>query len=127
MCLIDFGSIWQQFWVHVGHHLGDWRHSRIHTKSYTFLMNFDGSGGRSWHHFLVFLGCLFQDRFVIVLGWVLVSIWEPFGLPNGVHVEGFGGSGLGTILGWFLGGSGTLLKFKVQQHRGAIRPWRGPR
>ena len=33
------------------------------------------------------------------------SILEPFGLPNGVYVEGFGGSGLGSILGWFLGGA----------------------
>ena len=78
-------------------------------------MNFQGSGGRSWHHFLIFLGCLFQDRFLIVLESVWGRILEPFGLPNGVYVEGFGGSGLGSILGWFLGGSGTLLKFKVQQ------------
>ena len=63
----------------------------------------------------MFLGCLFQDRFLIVLGSVLGSIWEPFGLPNGVYVEGFGRAGLGSILGWFLGGSGTLLKFEVQQ------------
>ena len=39
-----------------------------------------------------------------VLGWIL----EPFGLPNGVYFEGFGGSGLGSILGWFLGGSEIL-------------------
>ena len=55
----------------------------------------------------MFLGCMFQDRFLIVLGSVLGSISEPFGLPNGVHVEGFGGSDLGSILGWFLGRSGT--------------------
>ena len=54
-------------------------------------MIFQGSGGRSWHHFLIFLECLFQDRFLIVLGSVLGSILEPFGLPNGVYVEGFGG------------------------------------
>ena len=54
-------------------------------------MIFQGSGGRSWHHFLMFLGFLFQDRFFMVLGSVLGSILEPFGLPNGVHVEGFGG------------------------------------
>ena len=83
-------------------------------------MIFQGSGARNRHHFRMFLGCLFQDRFLIVLGSVLGSIWEPFGLPNGVYVEGFGGSGLGSILGWFLEGSGTLLKFEVQQKLGAI-------
>ena len=73
-----------------------------------FLMIFQGSGGRSWHHFLIFLECLFQDRFLIVLGSVLGSILEPFGLPNRVYVKGFRGSGLGSILGWFLGGSEIL-------------------
>ena len=68
----------------------------------------------------MFLGCLFQDRFLIVLGSVLGSILEPFGLPNGVYVEGFGGSGLGSILGWFLGGSGTPPKFKAGQNLGRI-------
>ena len=62
----------------------------------------------------MFLGYLFRDRFLIVLGSVLGSIWEPFGLPNGVYVEGFGGSGLGSILGWFLGRSATPLNFEVQ-------------
>ena len=82
-------------------------------------MHFQGLGGPSWRHFLMFLGCLFQDRFLIVLGSVLGSILEPFGLPNGVYVEGFGGSGLGSILGWFLGGSATLLKFKAGAQGGA--------
>ena len=71
-----------------------------------------GSRGRSWHRFLMLLGCLFRDRFLIVLGSVLESILEPFGLPNGVYVEGFGGSGLGSILGWFLGGA------RIQARRG---------
>ena len=61
-------------------------------------MNFHGSGGPSWLHFPMFLGCLFQDRFLIVLGSVLGSILEPFGLPNGVYVEGFGGAILGLFL-----------------------------
>ena len=80
-------------------------------------MIFQGSGARNRHHFGMCLGCLFQDRFLIVSGSVLGSILEPFafGFPNGVYVEGFGGSGLGSILGWFLGGSGTPLKFEVQQ------------
>ena len=69
-----------------------------------FLMIFQGSGGRSWHHFLMFLGCLFQDRFLIVLESVLGSILEPFGLPNGVYVEGF----VGSILGLFLLGREIL-------------------
>ena len=69
-------------------------------------------GGRSWHHFRMFLGCLFQDRFLIALGSVLGSILEPFGFPNGVYVEGFGGFGLGSILGWFLGGA------RIQATRG---------
>ena len=85
-------------------------------------MNVHGLGGRSWHHFPMFLGCLFQDRFLIVLESVLGSILEPFGLPNGVYVEGFGGSGLGSILGWFLGGSGTPPKFKAGQKCTAIYP-----
>ena len=66
-------------------------------------MIFQGSGGRSWHHFLMFLGCLFRDRFFIVLGSVLGSILEPFGLPNGVHVEGFGGVGFGVDFGMVSG------------------------
>ena len=68
----------------------------------------------------MFLGCLFRDHLLIVLGSVLGPVWELFGLPNGVHVEGFGGSGLGSILGWFLGGSWTLLNFEVQQKLVAI-------
>ena len=43
-----------------------------------FLMNFHGLGSPSWSNFLMFLGCLFQDRFLIVLGSVLESIWSPF-------------------------------------------------
>ena len=87
--------------------------------------DFSRFGGRTWHHFLMFLGYLFRDSFLIVLGSVLGSIWEPFGLPNGVHVEGFGGSGLGSILGWFLGGSGTPLKFKAGQKLVLIFPLLG--
>ena len=74
----------------------------------------------------MFLGCLFQDRFLIVLESVLGSILEPFGLPNSVYVEGFGGSGLGSILGWFLGGSGTPPKFKAGQKWRAIYGVAGP-
>ena len=33
-------------------------------------MNFHGLGSPSWSNFLMFLGCLFQDRFLIVLGSV---------------------------------------------------------
>ena len=58
---------------------------------------------------------MFRDRFLIVLGSVLGSILEPFGLPNGVYVEGFGGSGLGTILGWFLGWVWVLPKSRAGQ------------
>ena len=72
------------------------------------------------------LGYLFRDRFSIVLGPVLGTILEPFGLPNGVHVEGFGGSDLESILGWFLGGSATSLNFEVQQKLVVISRWRGP-
>ena len=57
----------------------------------------------------------------MVSGSVLGSILEPFGLPNGVYVEGFGGSGLGSILGWFLGGA------RIQGRRGGggkkVPPW----
>ena len=74
----------------------------------------------------MFLGCLFQDRFLIVLESVLGSISEPFGLPNGVYVEGFGGSGLGSILGWFLGGSGVLPKSRARQKVVVITRFWGP-
>ena len=50
-------------------------------------MNYDGSGGRSWHHFLMFLGCLFQDRFLAVLGSVLGSIWGPFWNQHGTKID----------------------------------------
>ena len=83
-------------------------------------MNFHGSEGPSWQHFPTFLGCLFQHSFLIVLGSVLGTILEPFGLPNGVYVEGFVRSGWGSILEWFLGGSGTPPKFKAGQKWGAI-------
>ena len=69
-----------------------------------FSMIFQGSGGRTWHHFLMFLGYLFRNRFLIVLGSVLGSIWELFRLPNGVYVEGFGGSGFVVDFGMVFGG-----------------------
>ena len=40
-------------------------------KNLQFLMIFQGLGVRSWHNLSVFLGCLFQDRFLMVLGSVL--------------------------------------------------------
>ena len=59
---------------------------------HTMIFNdFQSSGDRSWHHFLIFWGCMLGDRFLIVLGSVLGSILEPFGFLNGVYVEGFGG------------------------------------
>ena len=130
-CASVFGSIFERFLMDFGVYLGTifgscWASSggsatyQKSLKTNGFLMNFHGSGGRSWHHFRMFLGCLFQDRFLIVLGSVLGSILEPFGLPNGVYVEGFGGSGLGSILGWFLGGSGTPPKFKAGRKLVAI-------
>ena len=51
----------------------------------------------------MFLGCLFLERFLIVAGSVMGSILEPFGLPNGVYVEGFGGSILGLFFIVFRG------------------------
>ena len=45
----------------------------------------------------MFFGCLFQDRFLIVLGSILGSILEPSGFPNGVYVGGFGGCGVGGV------------------------------
>ena len=88
-------------------------------------MNFHGLGSPSWSNFLMFLGCLFQDRFLIVLGSVLGSILEPFGLPNGVYVGGFGGSGLGSILGWFLGGSGSSENLESGKSTRRFRPFLG--
>ena len=72
------------------------------------------------------LDYMFQDRFLIISGSVLKSIWEPLGLPNGVYVEGFGWSVWGSILGWFLGGSGTPLDFNIQQNRERLGPGGGP-
>ena len=67
--------------------------------------------------FLRFGGVCFK----IVLGSVLGSILEPVGLPNGIGFERFGGSVLGSLLGWFLGGRiGTPLKFKAGQNWRAI-------
>ena len=128
-CASVFGSSCERFLVDFGVYLGIifgscWASSggsatdQKSLKTCWFSVNFHGSGGRSWHHFPMFLGCLFQDRFLIVLESVLGSISEPFGLPNGVYVEGFGGSGLGSILGWFLGGLGPL-----QNSKFAEIPW----
>ena len=50
-------------------------------------MNFHGLGSPSWSNFLMFLGCLFQDRFLIVLGSVLESIWGPFWHQNLIQIE----------------------------------------
>ena len=83
-------------------------------------MIFLGVGVRSWHHFSRFLGCLFQDRFLIVLAWVLGLIFELFGGPSGVYFEGFGGSDLGSILGWFLGWVWVLPKSRAGHWLGAI-------
>ena len=44
-------------------------------------------GGPSWGNFLMFLGCPFQDHFLIVLGSVLGSIWEPFWHYNRTQIE----------------------------------------
>ena len=77
--------------------------------------------------FSYILGCLFQDRFLIVLGSVLGPILERFEFPNGVHVGGSGGSGLGSILGWFLGGSGTSPKISSRAKGGGdLRGSGGP-
>ena len=51
----------------------------------------------------VFFGCLVQDRFLIVLGSVLGSIWELFRLSNGVNVEGFSGVWFGVDFGMVSG------------------------
>ena len=66
-------------------------------------MNFHGLGSPSWGNFLMFLGCLFQDRFLIVLGSVLVSIWGPFWHYNRTQIEEKTGLILGSIFGASLG------------------------
>ena len=48
-------------------------------------------GGPSWHNFLLFFGCLFQDRFLIALGSVLGSILE-LGSQMGSMLRGLGGA-----------------------------------
>ena len=74
----------------------------------------------------MFLGCLFQDRFLIVLGSVLGSIWGPFWHYNRTQIEEKTGLILGSIFGASLGANegnetlfpsrggpwGTLLKSK---------------
>ena len=70
-----------------------------------FFMICDGSQGRIWYHFRMFLGCLLQDRFLILLGSFLGSILETFGLPNGVKVVGVRGYFFGFIFAWFMGWS----------------------
>ena len=72
------------------------------------LMNFHGLGGPSWSHFLMFLGCLFQDRFLIVLGSVLGSSFKLCGVPKGVGFEGFAGLFWGRFWDSSWGGTGTL-------------------
>ena len=80
-----FGSIFDRFWGPFGHHfeamlgimLGIGDIAKI-IKNLQVLMNFHGLGSPSWGNFLMFLGCLFQDRFLIVLGSVLGSILGPF-------------------------------------------------
>ena len=71
-------------------------------------MDFHGLGGPSWGNFLMFLGCLFQDRFLIVLGSVLGSIWGPFWHYNRTQIEEKTGLILGSIFGASLGKNGTL-------------------
>ena len=71
-------------------------------------MNFHGLGSPSWGNFLMFLGCLFQDRFLIVLGSVLGSIWGPFWHYNRTQIEEKTGLILGSIFGASLGANGTL-------------------
>ena len=51
----------------------------------------------------MFLGCLFQDRFLIVLGSVLGSIWGPFWHYNRTQIEEKTGLILGSIFGASLG------------------------
>ena len=64
--------------------------------------------GPSWGNFLMFLGCLFQDRFLIVLRSVLGSIWGPFWHYNRTQIEEKTGLILGSIVGASLGKNETL-------------------
>ena len=73
------------------------------SKTYRFSLNFHGLGSPSWGNFLMFLGCLFQDRFLIVLGSVLGSIWGPFWHYNRTQIEEKTGLILGSIFGASLG------------------------
>ena len=76
--LIDFGvyldTIFEPCWASC------WGSATLQKslKTCRFFMNFHGLGSPSWANFLMFLGCPFQDRFLIVLGSVLGSIWGPF-------------------------------------------------
>ena len=97
--LIDFG-------VHLGTILGPcwascWGSATLQKSSKTcrFSKNFHGLGGPSWRNFLMFLGCLFQDRFLIVLGSVLGSIWGPFWHYNRTQIEEKTRVILGSIFG----------------------------
>ena len=52
---------------------------------------FSWFGGSKLVSFSSVFGVSVSKSFLIVLGSVLGSILEPFGIPNGVYVEGFGG------------------------------------
>ena len=54
----------------------------------------------------MFLGCLFQDRFLIVLGSMLGGFWADLGSIWG-RFSVLGGSWEG--LGWVLGGLGVAM------------------
>ena len=78
-------------------------------------------GGPSWGNFLMFLGCLFQDRFLIVLGSVFGLIWGPFWHYNRAQIEEKTGLILGSIFGASLGaneGNKTLCaRARFQQEK----------
>ena len=65
-----FGSIFDRFWGPFGHHFGAMLGIMLGIgdiakiiKNLQVFMNFHGLEDRSWRDFLMFLGCLFQDRF----------------------------------------------------------------
>ena len=86
-------------------------------------------GGPSWGNFLMFLGCLFQDRFLIVLGSVLESIWGPFWQYNRTQIEEKTGLILRSIFGASLGKNYPKLSEMIRNDPlfpGLGSPWGTP-
>ena len=97
---VDFGAMLGIMWE-----IGDI--AKI-IKNLQVFNEFSRFGGSKLASFSYFWGCLFQDRFLIVLGSVLGSIWGPFWHYNRTQIEEKTRLILGSIFGASLGANGNL-------------------